>query len=459
LTPGPSARDIVVERQGMRRASRYVLALGLVLWASAASAVDISGEWAVCFPIAAPFGFCGGFVAKLVGAADGSFTLTTPVCDIHGTVDTVTGQITVPPGECPVGGLQSFTGTATDTSFDANAYFTPCTSFNFIHGVRECPACDVGGACTVGGCGSTVCTRDTAPGCTIYENSGAACDDGVPCTAPDRCVGRECVGFNFTCDDFNPCTDDSCDAQTGECAFIPNSAPCNDNSMCTTGDTCSGGTCVGGPALECAPCERCRPLLGCGIEPLDGCHPSLGKGKIVLRDNPNDVKDKIRWSWGAGSATSSSDFGDPPGGDGYTMCVYDGTPYTRRLLLRTTAPGGGTCAAGTSCWKPRGTPPGAKGFVYKDSKLLLPDGVKRMKLQPGAAGRAKASVIAQGPNAELPSPIDVALPVLVQLHGENGTCLETTFTHAQRDVEGLFQAANSPSAAFLDAPTYDPGAP
>ena len=87
----------------------------------------------------------------------------------------------------------------------------------------------------------------------------------------------------------------------------------------------------------------------------------------------------------------------------------------------------------------------------KDSKILLPDGLKRVKVQPGAAGKAKASVAGLGTNLELPSPMNVTLPVLAQLQVEHGACFESTFTTAKLSVEDTFKATSSPSGVFVDA--------
>jgi hypothetical protein len=58
-----------------------------------------------------------------------------------------------------------------------------------------------------------------------------------------------------TCDDSNPCTDDSCDPATG-CSSTANAAPCDDGSTCTVGDTCQGGACVGDPIASREPNPR-----------------------------------------------------------------------------------------------------------------------------------------------------------------------------------------------------------
>jgi len=154
-------------------------------------------------------------------------------------------------------------------------------------------ACTTGDACAGGRCVGTrrncndgnVCTDDScnpATGCVHTPNT-ASCDDGNACTTVDVCKGGTCVGSTPpSCDDGNVCTDDSCDPATG-CVHTPNTAPCDDFDACTTGDTCSGGRCVGRAARSCDdgnPCtdDSCNPLTGCVHTPnsapcddLDAC--------------------------------------------------------------------------------------------------------------------------------------------------------------------------------------------
>ncbi len=63
--------------------------------------------------------------------------------------------------------------------------------------------------------------------------SGAACDDGNPCTTGDTCASGTCAGTSATsCDDINSCTDDSCDPARG-CVHAFNVGPCDDGDACT----------------------------------------------------------------------------------------------------------------------------------------------------------------------------------------------------------------------------------
>lgn len=97
--------------------------------------------------------------------------------------------------------------------------------------------CDAAGPCVDGYC-------DPVEGCitTVLQD---ACDDNNACTAGDTCKDGACVGDTVVCDDANPCTDDFCSPATG-CNAVDNKAPCDDGQSCTLADACSGGACVPG---------------------------------------------------------------------------------------------------------------------------------------------------------------------------------------------------------------------
>lgn len=71
------------------------------------------------------------------------------------------------------------------------------------------------------GVGCTVDSRSEGSGGCVFAPTAAACDDGDACTYIDRCTVDEatgegaCVGLPLECGDANPCTDDSCDSETG----------------------------------------------------------------------------------------------------------------------------------------------------------------------------------------------------------------------------------------------------
>ena len=93
------------------------------------------------------------------------------------------------------------------------------------------------------------------------------------CTGPDYCIQGECGGAPKTCDDENPCTEDSCDKSSGasmnplmevpamtgtpapqasfakrEVAAVSTRTPecCQYDGDCDDGDGCTEDTCVEG---------------------------------------------------------------------------------------------------------------------------------------------------------------------------------------------------------------------
>ena len=115
------------------------------------------------------------------------------------------------------------------------------------------------------------CTKDIClplGGC-VHEDSGSAlCDDGDPCTQGDVCQDGVCTpGAPKNCNDYNPCTDDSCQ-EGGNCVHQPNQADCNDNNECTAQDACLEGSCQGGVLAACdddnvCTTDSCDPKVGC----------------------------------------------------------------------------------------------------------------------------------------------------------------------------------------------------
>ncbi len=133
-----------------------------------------------------------------------------------------------------------------------------CKSGKCGAGVKK--GCDDGNPCTDDSC-------DAAKGCVSLPNA-ATCSDGDVCTSADKCKGGACKGGGVpTCDDANPCTDDSCDPAKG-CVSLPNAATCSDGDACTSADKCKGGACKGGGVPTCDdanPCtdDSCDPAKGC----------------------------------------------------------------------------------------------------------------------------------------------------------------------------------------------------
>ncbi len=125
---------------------------------------------------------------------------------------------------------------------------------------KDCPAATT--PCKVATCNASTgaCGEKDAA-------DGEACTDTNACVEGAKCASGACAGTLKTCDDKNPCTDDTCDSKTG-CVFTNNTVQCNDNDACTLADACAEGKCVPGKADTCDdgnPCttNACDKEKGC----------------------------------------------------------------------------------------------------------------------------------------------------------------------------------------------------
>ena len=129
--------------------------------------------------------------------------------------------------------------------------------------------------CTLDLCPPDGCSNPLDPDATDTDSDGI-CDLGDPCpedaTNQDSdgdgiCDSAECqVGVD--CSDDNPCTDDSCDPQTG-CVNTNNTNPCDDGNTCTQTDICEAGICTGSNPVVCTALDQCHDAGVC--DPVTGC--------------------------------------------------------------------------------------------------------------------------------------------------------------------------------------------
>ncbi len=134
-------------------------------------------------------------------------------------------------------------------------------------------------------------TDDVTEPCTTAQRLEivVTCDDQNPCTQDSCDPATGCVHSTGGCDDGNPCTDDACDSGGG-CVHTPNTAPCDDGNPCTADDRCDGGRCAGGPAVSCDDQNACTD---------DACDPARGcvhrNNEASCDDgNPCTVQDRCR---------------------------------------------------------------------------------------------------------------------------------------------------------------------
>ncbi len=182
------------------------------------------------------------------------------------------------------------------------------------------------------------------------------------------------------------------------------------------------------------------PSVGpCAATPLVGCRTPFvgGKGKLQLKDEIPNTKDKFSWKWNKGSETTLANLGSPLTTTEYTLCLYDksGAASTDKLLLPALMPAGGDCK-GKPCWRQQST----KGFKYRDS-LRTPNGVTSLKLRTGSDGKAKITL--KGKGAELDGPsLPLQTPVLVQVSNSLGECWEASYSTPRTNDSTQFKAKN-----------------
>ncbi len=170
---------------------------------------------------------------------------------------------------------------------------------------------------------------------------------------------------------------------------------------------------------------------GCDMAPRTTCKTANAFGsKVAAKALAPEGADKISWKW-KGQATTLSDFGNPLGTTGYALCIYEGST----LHLTARAPASGICGA-KPCWKALGS----KGYGYKDA-ASTPDGLLKVTLRMGVAGKAQVAVKGKGvnpPDGVLP----LSTPVTVQLQATTGACWTATFGTATASDAGQFKATS-----------------
>ncbi|PCJ80091.1 MAG: hypothetical protein COA49_10080 [Bacteroidetes bacterium] len=112
--------------------------------------------------------------------------------------------------------------------------------------------------------------------CLSDINNDGICDPVII----DGCLDSNACNFNPSanndnnscvyCDDFNPCTNDTC--VNGVCVYSPSYNACDDGDACTYNDVCFGGLCQGTP-VNCDDgnantYDSCDPQLGCQHIPI-----------------------------------------------------------------------------------------------------------------------------------------------------------------------------------------------
>ncbi len=166
----------------------------------------------------------------------------------------------------------------------------PCTdganpTTGCVNKQKDCSA--LSDACNDGVCKDGTCVK-------VPKANGTTCDDKDLCTEGDVCKDGACVGTPVVCTPLDQChVKGTCDPTTGKCSNpnAPDNTPCDDDDLCTTGDTCQGGECKGDavvcppPADDCHVQGTCNPKTGKCSNPNAENGTSCNDGKACTKDD------------------------------------------------------------------------------------------------------------------------------------------------------------------------------
>ena len=184
------------------------------------------------------------------------------------------------------------------------AELTGCGEYFLYEGIScQCGGCDDGDVCTDDWCEQV----NGGAGSCKFEPNTQACDDGNPCTGPDKCFQGQCSGPLLPLNEINLeqclCGEDS------DCAPLDDGNPCNGQLFCAKAEVDAPGLCVVAPEsipIEGAACGapgdgtvcqggKCVCVANCDGKECgpDGCQGSCGEcdwtqdctaGTCVIKD-------------------------------------------------------------------------------------------------------------------------------------------------------------------------------
>lgn len=157
----------------------------------------------------------------------------------------------------------------------------------------------------------------------------------------------------------------------------------------------------------------------CPPTPRDGCD-TPGKSALLIKD---DGASKLSWTFSKGAvARVLADFGNPATSTTYTLCLYDAGARVGQAKV----PFGAAWRASKS------------GYKY-----VARDGVTRVLLKSGAAGKTKAQVKGRGLSFPGLTPVSQPIDFTVQLISDaNSVCWSDGYHAASNNRPGLVTARN-----------------
>ncbi len=178
----------------------------------------------------------------------------------------------------------------------------------------------------------------------------------------------------------------------------------------------------------------------CGASPATGC-ASAGKAVLAVKEKVAG-KEKLIAKFLKGSQMDQADFGNPIPflGTSHALCVYDSTDALVGSLNVNKA---GLWCAYSDCWRSSGgDPPDGKGYKYKDANASA-DGVSKITIKGGDAGKSKAILKASNRFGYQPLGIAAALAghtnATMQLVTSDASCISATLTDIKKNDVDFFK--------------------
>jgi len=179
------------------------------------------------------------------------------------------------------------------------------------------------------------------------------------------------------------------------------------------------------------------PMLGvaCGTAPAVCIAPE--KGSLLVNDK-KPGKEKIKVSLTKLQASvPQSQFGNPISGTtAYAVCIYDAA---NQLAGEYTVDRAGDTCDGKPCWAAISD----KGYKYSD-KGTTADGILKMKLSGGAAGKGKIKVLGKNSSSNLPTGVAALLQnqtsATVQVLTSDASCFGVGLSEVKKADGTVFNA-------------------
>jgi hypothetical protein len=220
----------------------------------------------------------------------------------------------------------------------------------------------------------------------ILVATGGVCEDSVV-AGPEQCdIGADVAG---------DCCSNTCELEAAETLCDP------DGDLCTN--------------------DVCDAFGNCGIaEPSSACFVAPVTN-LRIANSTDPARDKLTWQWNKGEAFALGDLGTPFATTTYALCLYDTS------LSVPSVSGSLVIEPSATLWSSNDL----NRIDYRDADGSS-DGVTKLQLKTGDAGRTSVKLYAKGSGLSLPVPVGETFfaqspKVVAQLRNSDGECWTSEF--------------------------------